>query len=195
MSPPSPKPQTRPGARRETPRERSLWHFGGMVAVGVIVVGALAGPNWLGNSAMVGHEAPNFEAEIVAGLGASSHDRISLEGLRGEVVLLDFWASWCPPCRASIPILNRVLAARPEVRAFGINAEPNLSPLGVSRAHRSFHSAFPSVQDVDFSLQTQFGVDGLPTLVLIDREGTVRAVHAGVPDETWLSDELDALLR
>lgn len=181
-------------ARRREPR--SLWHFGGMVAVGVIVVGALAGPDWLGrSSALEGHAAPAFDAEIVAGPGASSHDRMSLEQLRGQVVLLDFWASWCPPCRASIPILNRVLRVHPEVVALGINAEPDLSPLGVARAHRSFRAAFPSVQDVDWNLQTQYAIDGLPTLIVIDREGIVRAVHAGVPDEGWLSDLLDDLAR
>jgi cytochrome c biogenesis protein CcmG/thiol:disulfide interchange protein DsbE len=176
--------------------ERSLWHFGGMVAVGVIVVGALAGPNWCGGaSPLVGHPSPPMEGTIVAGEGASSHDRISLEGLRGQVVLLDFWASWCPPCRASIPTLNRVLEAHPDVVGIGINAEPNLSPEGVERAHGFFHSDFPTIQDVDWTLQSNFRVDALPTLVLIDREGIVRDVHTGVPDEGWLSERLDDLAR
>lgn len=167
-----------------------------MVAVGVVIVGALAGPNWFGStSALVGHPAPALEAAIVAGEGADAHDRISLAGLQGRVVLLDFWASWCPPCRASIPILNRVLAHHPEVVGVGINSEPNLTPFAVARAHRSFRAEFPSVQDQDWSLQRTFGIEALPTLVLIDPEGIVRDVHTGVPDEGWLDERLAALGR
>lgn len=184
----------------ETPRrprsgdDRSLWRFGGMVAVGAIVVGALAGPDWLGGShPLVGTPAPVLAAEIVAGDGASTHDRVDLASLRGRVVLLDFWASWCPPCRASIPILNRALNARSEVVGIGINVEPELSPTGVVRAHRVFGALFPSVQDVDWSLQRTFSVDSYPTLVLIDREGIVRDVHSGVPDPDWLGERLDEL--
>jgi thiol-disulfide isomerase/thioredoxin len=167
-----------------------------MVAVGAIVVGALAGPNWLmGESPLVGHVAPPIEATIIAGEGADTHDRIALPSLRGRVVLLDFWASWCPPCQASIPILNRVLAAHPEVVGVGINAEPNLTPFAVARAHTRFHSAFPSIQDQDWSLQRSYMVDALPTLLLLDREGIIREVHVGVPDEGWLDERLTALGR
>lgn len=175
--------------------DRPLWRFAGMVAVGAIVVGALAGPNWMGSSsALVGEAVPDLRAEIVAGDGAASHDRIDLNALNGRVVLVDFWASWCPPCRASIPILNRVLSRHPDVIGLGVNVEPELSPLGVVRAHASFRAAFPSVQDgrnLDF--QRRFGVTSLPTMVLVGADGIVRDVHSGVPSESWLDDRLTEL--
>lgn len=174
--------------------DRSLWRFGGMVAIGAIVVGAIAGPNWMGSSSrMVGEPVPTLAAEIVAGEGAEAHDRIDLEALRGRVVLLDFWASWCPPCRASIPILNRVLQRHPDVVALGVNAEPNLSPAGVARAHALFRADFPSLQDRDWDLQRRFAIEALPTLFLVDRGGIVREVHTGVPSEGWLDERLTEL--
>jgi thiol-disulfide isomerase/thioredoxin len=182
--------------RDDDPRtaDRSLWRFGGMVAVGAVVVGALAGPNWFGSSSrMVGEPVPDLVGEIVAGDGAEAHDRIDLASLRGSVVLLDFWASWCPPCRASIPILNRVLSRHPEVVGLGVNAEPNLNPMGVARAHAIFRADFPSLQDRDWDLQRRFAIEALPTMILVDREGIVREVHTGVPDEVWLDEQLTAL--
>lgn len=167
-----------------------------MVALGVLVVGALAGPDWLAApSALIGAPAPPLEAAIVAGAGAAEHDRVRLAGLAGRVVLLDFWASWCPPCRASIPIVNRVLAAHPEVVAVGINTESNLSPFAVARAHLGFASAFPSVHDPDGALQRAYGVEALPTLVLVGPDGIVRDLHVGVPDEGWLGERIAALGR
>lgn len=183
-----------PTPRRPEPSERSLWRFGGMVGIGAIVVGAIAGPNWMGSaSPLVGEAVPSLSEDIVAGDGAEAGDRVDLEALRGQVVLLDFWASWCPPCRASIPVLNRVLRRHPDVVALGVNAEPNLTPMGVARAHALFRAAFPSVQDRDWTLQERFGVQSLPTLFLVDREGIVRDVHSGIPDEDWLDERLSAL--
>ncbi len=183
-------------ARERARDDRSLWRFGGMVAIGAVVVGALAGPNWMGSSsALVGEPVPSLSADIVAGDGASSRDRVDLDALRGRVVLLDFWASWCPPCRASIPILNRVLREHPEVVGIGVNVEPNLTPMRVARAHALFRAEFPSVQDVDGDLQRRFGVDGYPTLIVVDRQGIVREVESGVPDEDWLEERVTALER
>ena len=91
-----------------------------------------AGPSALrcgGTSPLVGQPAPTFEGAIAAGEGAGS-DRISLEGLRGRPVLLDLWASWCAPCRASIPILSRVAARHREAGlvTLGVNIESEQPP-------------------------------------------------------------------
>jgi thiol-disulfide isomerase/thioredoxin len=133
----------------------------------------------------------------MGGAGAAEHDRISLEALRGHPVLLDFWASWCGPCRASVPILNRVVSRHRDAGlvAVGINAEPNLSPARLAAAHHALGASFPTLQDLGWELQASYRVESLPTLVLIDREGIVTDVHVGVPDEDWLDERVAVLLE
>lgn len=142
-------------------------------------------------SALVGQPAPELDAAIVAGEGRG--DRISLAALRGRPVLLDFWASWCPPCRASVPILTRLARAHAEAGlvTLGVNVETDRPPAFVERAHRALGAGFPSLHDQAWALQTGYEVRSLPTLVLIDRRGVVRRWEVGVPDE----EALDAQIR
>jgi len=141
-------------------------------------------------SPLVGRPAPPFEAPIVAGDGEG--DRVSLEPLRGRAVMLDFWASWCPPCRASIPIVSRLAErhAPGGLVTLGVNVERERSPVFVRRAHAALHAGFPSLHDEN-GMQFDYAVQSLPTLVLIDRRGVVRLVEVGIPDE----DSLDAQIR
>jgi cytochrome c biogenesis protein CcmG/thiol:disulfide interchange protein DsbE len=140
--------------------------------------------------------AAEFTLPIAAGDGAAHGDRVSLEQLRGRIVLLDFWASWCGPCAQSIPILNRIqtdFAGEP-VTVLGVNVEPELSARQLAAAHDAFGTEFPSVRD-DGGLEEAYGVTSLPTLIVIDGEGQVREIRAGVPDEQRLRALITDLLR
>jgi thiol-disulfide isomerase/thioredoxin len=166
---------------------------GTLVFVAVMAFGA---PRWMGgggSSPLVGHTAPDFTAEIVAGEGTG--DRVSISSLRGHVVLLDFWASWCPPCRESIPILGRVAARHEGLLAYAVNVESDQTRERVIAAHRALDVLIPTLLDRDYEAQSAFEVQALPTLVLIDREGIVRHVSTGVPDEAELDETLAGLLR
>lgn len=150
---------------------------------------------WHRESPLLHRPAPPFSAAIVAGDGAG--DRVSLQGLRGHPVMLDFWASWCPPCRASIPILTR-LARRHEpagLVALGVNVEVERPRSFVARAHAALGAGFPTVHDEGLRMQAAYGVTTLPTLVLIDRRGIVRRLDVGVPSETALDAEIRRLLE
>lgn len=148
------------------------------------------------SSALVGRPAPEIAAAIVAGAGASEGDRFSLASVRGRPVLLDFWASWCEPCRISIPVVNRVrdrLESRGLV-TMGVNIESDAPVSRVLRAHTLFGAGFPSIQDSHWTIQGSYMVESIPTMVLVDGEGVIRHVEVGVPHEGDLVARIEALL-
>lgn len=115
-----------------------------------------------------------------------------LDALKGKIILIDFWATWCPPCRALIPAVNDLAAKYKEkgLVVFGVcNTEGANNMAAVAEKHGM---KYPTGADVAKRTESAYGVRWWPFFVLIDREGVVRA--AGLhPDH--LSDAVDALLR
>ena len=165
----------------------------GMVIGGARLLGIdLFGPA-ASNDPLIGAEAPDITLTLVSGEGEGDH--VQLSALRGEIVVLDFWASWCGPCRMSIPALNEVHERYGgRVRMYGVNVQPELSADGVRAAHRDFGAVFPSLHDPRQEAQSLYGITSIPTLVIVDRAGVVRHVERGVPDADDVGDRLDELL-
>lgn len=134
--------------------------------------------------------------EAVPVLGAGDGTAISLADYAGEVVVLNFWASWCGPCRVEQPELNEAataLAERP-VRFLGVNIDDTVPN---AQAHeREFAMPYPSVFDPSSAYAAEFGGVGprsIPTTILIDAEGRVAARLFGLTDfieVTALADRL-----
>ncbi|MEM1414389.1 MAG: TlpA disulfide reductase family protein [Myxococcota bacterium] len=128
------------------------------------------------------------EVALDVGAGPGAGDRVRLGDLVGEVVLLDFWASWCRPCYRGVPVLND-LADVPGLRIYGVNVEA-LAPEALREAHGTLGARFPTLDDRDGALQAAFGVQNLPTMVALDRTGAVAFVEVGVPDPESLRRRL-----
>jgi len=102
-----------------------------------------------------------------------------LDSLKGKVVLLDFWASWCSPCRQSFPWMNEMQRryAGSDLLVVAINLDQD------RKQAEKFLAAVPAGFRVEFdpagTLATQFGVTAMPMSFLIDRSGTVRERHSG----------------
>ena len=143
-----------------------------------------------------GAALPDAGGEIVAGEGSVEHDRVEFSQLRGKVLLLDFWASWCGPCRQSVPVINR-LASRYASRGLevvGVNVETERSADFVREAHAAFGSTTPSIHDKDGSIARSLEVSGYPTFVIVGKDGRIVARHAGVPPETVLAGDIETAL-
>lgn len=130
--------------------------------------------------------APDFTLDVVAGEGVG--DRVTLANLRGEVVVLEFWASWCSACRRSVPALNELHEHLPDVQIYGITSEA-LTPAELRAAHELFGFDFPSLRD-DEGLAQVFGVEALPTVVVIDQEGRVQWHQMGTVSAAELLDQV-----
>jgi peroxiredoxin len=110
---------------------------------------------------------------------------ISLADLRGKVVILNFWASWCAECRPEMPALERLhrdYASRGLVM-LGVNARED--PAAIQRFAKALGLTFPLVVDAEGKINVLFGVVGLPASFLIGRDG--RAVAFGVGSREWAS--------
>ena len=117
--------------------------------------------------------APDFTLESVSG------ENIRLSEFHGEVVLINFWASWCGPCRQEMPVLSK-LHDRYRALGFtvlGVNVEEN--PGKARKLLQEMPVSFPVLLDHESVVSKQYDVVAMPSTVLVDRNGNMRYLHKG----------------
>ena len=145
----------------------------------------------LASSGLAGMPAPDFA------LKSSTGENLRLSEYRGDVVMINFWATWCGPCRQEMPLLDELYTRYERVgfSLLGVNIDDDsqramdmISELGVS---------FPVLFDNRKEVSKLYEVDAMPVTVLVDREGKVRHVHHGYKPgyEQQYLDEIRSLLR
>ena len=136
---------------------------------------------------MIGDKLPPFSLSELHGA------RIDSTGIEGKITILDFWATWCSPCVASMPYLADLYNDyQPKGLMFvSVNTEPDNTD-----AVRQFHSQnklpFPVYVDTG-ALQNRLKVTSLPTLIIIDEKGIVQHIHIGLTSMITIKKDLDAL--
>jgi cytochrome c biogenesis protein CcmG/thiol:disulfide interchange protein DsbE len=110
---------------------------------------------------------------------AQTTDNFSLEQYRGQVVWLDFWASWCTPCRRSFPWMNEMIGRYADEDFVIVGVNVDMERELAEEFLRETPASFPIVYDPDAKLAQQFGVLGMPSSYLIDRDGNVISSHIG----------------
>ena len=143
--------------------------------------------SWIiGRPATATEAAPNFDLPTDAGT-------LTLAELKGKVVYLDFWASWCPPCRKSFPWMNEMERRYGRqglaVVAVNLDKDHELATKFLEEVPAKFTVAF----DEQGTVADSYHVPGMPSSFIIDRSGKIQAIHIGFRDEDI--PELEASLR
>jgi cytochrome c biogenesis protein CcmG/thiol:disulfide interchange protein DsbE len=137
-----------------------------------------------------GDRAPELELPRLSGEG-----RGSLADYRGQVVVLNFWASWCDPCRDESPLLQR-WHERIEKRGGTVLGIDALDEVGRARAFvDEYGLSYPMLRDGEGATRESFGILGFPETFVIDREGRIAAVQRGPVDDRFMRERVEPLLR
>src|ERR1700751_812072 len=130
-------------------------------------------------------------------LAASSGQQVSLAQYKGQVVMINFWASWCGPCRTEMPLLESIYKKYNKMgfTMLGVNVEPDSN--AANEWLKATPGSFPILYDRDSKVSKLYDVSGMPSTVIIDRTGKVRVLHRGYKpgDENEYLDSIRTLIR
>lgn len=157
-------------------------------------IAALAAALALALPALAGSEGGPAPPFTLAARGG--HD-ISLAQYRGQVVMINFWASWCGPCRQEMPLLEGIYKKYNKLgfTLLGVNVEPDTKT--ADDWLKATPVSFPILYDKDSKVSKLYDVGGMPSTVFIDRSGKLRKLHRGYKpgDENEYLDSIRALIR
>lgn len=135
---------------------------------------------------VIGSAAPAFELTLIDG------SKVALADLKGQVVVLNFWATWCVPCRTELPTLDAYYAAQQKhgLKVFAITTEGSTPPSQLKKLFAAMH--MPSARRI----KGPYGpLTGVPTNFIIDRAGVLRYAKSGAFDLDGLNAVLVPLLK
>jgi len=127
-----------------------------------------------------GSQAPLFELETADG------EMVRLEEYRGQVVLLNFWATWCAPCRIEMPLLQSTFDSFQDQGLVILGIDFDEPADLVASFGDELGLTFPLLLDPGGKVQQQYKVRGYPTTVVLDREGRIQSYHIGVLTQSQL---------
>jgi thiol-disulfide isomerase/thioredoxin len=165
-------------------RQSSLNRFARAAALfAVFAITSLAGAS--------AQMAPDFS------LPTRSGEAVSLARLRGQVVMINFWASWCGPCRQEMPLLEQMYQKynRLGFTLVGVNVDENSAD--AERLLTKVPVSFPVALDSKSEVSKLYKVQAMPSSIFVDRKGTVRYWHPGYKpgDEAKYQEQIRALLK
>lgn len=175
----------------------------GPALVAIVVVAALiglllygvktSGPSRTLDDAIARGRRPSAPALVLPSLDGGP--LVSLARYRTRVVVLNYWASWCAPCRQETPLLER-WHRRIVARGGTVLGVDSLDATPDARAFvREFDLTYPILRDRDGHTESRFGITGYPETLVVDRAGRIAALHRGPIDDAFLRRAVLPLLR
>lgn len=140
----------------------------------------------------VGKTAPDFALPVIH--GGEAGNRVKLSDLQGRAVLLDFWASWCVPCRQQAPIVDRIAQRYDENDVVVLGVNTGESQEVATEYAKKAGLGYTSVWDTG-RVAMEYGASVLPTIVVIDRKGRILTKQSGVTGERALREMLHEALQ
>ena len=157
----------------------------------LLVLSLLLGGASFSSAATISGKATNFT------LKSASGKNLKLSEYRGQVVMINFWASWCAPCRQEMPLLEQMYKKynRLGFTILGVNVEKDTSK--ASALLKNIKVSFPILFDNQNELSKLYKVAAMPTTIIIDRDGNMRYLHKGYKPgyELEYQKQIKALLR
>jgi len=161
------------------------WTWLSRVPASVATVGQIPSPR-------EGFPAPDFTLDTLGGESAT------LSAYRGKVVIVNLWASWCGPCRAEMPAIQKVYAANRQrgLEVLAVNSTFQDSQADAQEFAQNSGLTFPILLDRDGAVSKRYLLRALPSTFFIDRKGVIRSVVFGGPmTEALVQTKIEALLQ
>lgn len=145
--------------------------WGACARIGVLILCLAAGAASMASE--VSGSAPDFTLKSGAG------ENLKLAEFRGQVVLINFWASWCGPCRQEMPLLDQLYQQYKALGfvVLGVNVDEDVAQANMLL--KKVQVNFPVVYDTANKVSELYRVSGMPTTVIVDRDGNMRYRHEG----------------
>jgi thiol-disulfide isomerase/thioredoxin len=164
---------------------KNLWR---LLLCGIVGISAIAAS---GQRLRVGQMFPDFAAQDF-----QSQQKIARQDLNGHVVIVDFWASWCGPCKESFPFYSKLFAEKKEqgLIIIGVNVDDQLDD--AKKFMQVNPAPYTVIYDEGRKLTKQVGVATMPSSYILDRKGKVMEIHKGFLNKKKdeIAREIDRLL-
>ena len=160
--------------------------FGALLAVGLAMKAA---PTGASGAARVSHPANDFTLKTFGG------EEITLSDLKGNPVVINFWASWCPPCREEASTLERTWREYrvKGVTFIGVNIQDKEEDALAYIAE--YNVTYPNGPDLKGRITIDYGVGGIPVTFFIDKDGMISSRWVGAISQSLLKERIEELLR
>ncbi|CAJ1002901.1 MULTISPECIES: thiol-disulfide oxidoreductase ResA [Bacillales] len=140
------------------------------------------------NAVKVGRDAPNFSLEQLNG------PSIALSDLRGKGVVLNFWGTWCGPCKQEMPALQKQYEAYKDKGLVIVGVNIGETPVAVEPFLKQFGVTFPILMDRESQITKLYRIDKIPSTFFIDPDGEVKEIFLGPLNEDMIAEKVAKIL-